>query len=226
MSYLPFAIVIALAVLVLSACTGSRENQGPQGEQGIQGPPGPRGEQGPQGEQGIQGPPGPQGEQGPQGSQAPAGAISEFDIFPELYLDFSIDQACADAIRANYEHRGTTESIAQQRQALDMVLGVRISYMPDELIYDLKSMIERMAYDNTEDALACDGINNALEEFRSLRYSNPIGQWREDALYKYWRYCVLPGDEFQLFNQSYAYHEESCDTLLSWMPESWKPIWP
>ncbi len=163
---------------------------------------------------------------GPPGPQARPSGISEFDIYPELHLDYAIDQACADAIRANYEHTGTTESIAQQRQALDMVLGVSISYMPDELIEALRSMIGRMQYDSSADEYACDRIDNALEDFRRLRYSNPMGQWREDALHDYWRYCVFPGDDFRLFNQSYSYHEESSNALLSWMPESWKPTWP
>jgi len=56
---------------------GADGAQGPQGDQGIQGPAGADGAQGPQGDQGIQGPAGADGAQGPQGEQGiqgPAGA--------------------------------------------------------------------------------------------------------------------------------------------------------
>ena len=31
------------------------------------------------------------------------GDVTELDIFPELRLDYTVDKACADSIRANYE---------------------------------------------------------------------------------------------------------------------------
>lgn len=51
----------AIAVALLTACSGSRGDAGPAGPQGPTGPQGPQGAQGPQGDAGPQGPQGPPG---------------------------------------------------------------------------------------------------------------------------------------------------------------------
>ena len=216
----------------LAGESGPPGERGPQGEQGVagnQGPqgspgePGPHGEPGAQGEPGQVGPQGPRGEMGPRGEAGPPGLpgdVTELDIFPELRLDYTVDKACADSIRANYEFGGTTEEIAQQRQALEIVLGLPTRYMPDYQNSRLRSMIDRLRYDN--DSQICDRSKDALEAFYRLRDSNPLGEWREDALRDYWS-CTYPGEGFRLLNDGYSYDDDECNSLLRWMPESWKP---
>ncbi len=212
--------------------SGPPGERGPQGEQGVagnQGPqgspgaPGPRGEPGAQGEPGQVGPQGPQGEMGPRGEAGLPGLpgdLTELDIFPELRLDYTVDKACADSIRANYEFGGTTEEIAQQRQALEIVLGLPTRYMSEYQNSRLRSIMDRLRYDH--DSQVCDRSEDALEAFRRLRYSNPMGKWWEDALHVYWG-CTYPGEGFRLLNDGYSYDEDRCQALLRWMPESWKP---
>ena len=159
----------------------------------------------------------PRGEAGPTGLP---GDLTELDIFPELRLDYTVDKACADSIRANYEFGGTTEEIAQQRRALEIVLGLPTRYMSEYQHSRLRSMMDRLQYDH--DSQVCDRSEDALEAFRGLRDSNPMGKWWEDALHVYWS-CTYPGEGFRLLNDGYSYDEDTCNSLLSWMPESWKP---
>src|SRR5438477_8831432 len=63
--------IIALATLLLVACSGP---QGPQGQAGPPGEKGAKGDQGPPGPKGDQGPPGPKGDQGPPGPAGSAGS--------------------------------------------------------------------------------------------------------------------------------------------------------
>ena len=160
---------------------------------------------------------GPRGEAGPPGLP---GDLTELDIFPELRLDYTVDKACADSIRANYEFGGTTEEIAQQRQALEIVLGLPTRYMSEYQNSRLRSIMDRLRYDH--DSQVCDRSEDALEAFRRLRYSNPMGKWWEDALHVYWG-CTYPGEGLRLLNDGYSYDEDRCQALLRWMPESWKP---
>ena len=148
------------------------------------------------------------GEAGPPGLP---GDLTELDIFPELRLDYTVDKACADSIRANYEFGGTTEEIAQQRQALEIVLGLPTRYMSEYQNSRLRSMMDRLRYDN--DSQICDRSEDALEVFRRLRYSNPMGTLWEDALHVYWG-CTYPGEGFRLLNGGYSYDDDECNSLL------------
>ena len=150
---------------------------------------------------------------GPPGE---AGDLTELDIFPELRLDYTIDKACADSILANYSYSGTVERINQQREVLEILLALPTRYMDDDHIYELTSIM-----DNNSD---CNRSRVALETFRRVRNSNPMGQWREDTLEYYWP-CTYPGEGFRLLNDGNynSRSEGACNTLLSWMPESWKP---
>jgi hypothetical protein len=159
---------------------------------------------------------GPRGEAGLPGLP---GDLTELDIFPELRLDYTVDKACADSICANYEFGGTTEEIAQQRQALEIVLGLPTRYMSEYQNSRLRSIMGRLRYDDSQ---VCDRSEDALEAFRRLRYSNPMGKRWEDALHVYWG-CTYPGEGFRLLNDGYSYDEDRCQALLRWMPESWKP---
>jgi Collagen triple helix repeat (20 copies) len=70
------AVGMALAALLLAACSGPQGPQGqagPPGEKGVAGPVGPAG---PNGDQGPQGPVGPKGDEGPQGPVGPPGSAA------------------------------------------------------------------------------------------------------------------------------------------------------
>ena len=154
-------LLIMLLSLLVAACTGPQGEQGPPGPQdqrggppgpqGVPGPQGPPGEQGPQGNAGEPGPQGPRGAPGVQGPRGepgppgPAGDLTELDIFPELRLDYTMDKACADSIRSNYSFSGTVEEIRQQREALDILLGLPTRFMTYNHISRLSSMIDQEA---------------------------------------------------------------------------------
>jgi len=72
-SLLAFGVLLASAVLSLSACEGAQGLTGPQGPMGPVGAPGPKGDQGIQGVPGEQGTKGDQGLQGPKGEVGPQG---------------------------------------------------------------------------------------------------------------------------------------------------------
>ena len=230
MLYRTLPLLVILATLLIAACTEPQVEQGtpgpqgppgPLGEQGIQGPQGPQGEPGPRGPRGEPGPQGEPGQAGAQEPQVPPGFVSELGIYPELHLDFTIDEACADAIRDTYEYSGTEEAIKAEREALDILLGLPTRYMTDEQIWRLQSRMQN--YVPRLDSEVCISSWSALEVFQRLRYENPMGRWRGEVLQDYWRYCGLLGKEVSLLTDSYSYHEDACNSLLSWMPESWRP---
>ena len=226
MRYRTVPLLVILATLLIAACTESQVEQGPPGPPGPQGPQGERGIQGPQGQQGEPGPRGPRGELGQAGAQepqVPPGFVSELDIYPELHLDFTIDEACADAIRDTYEYSGTEESIKTEREALDILLSLPTRYMTYQHIGSLQNRMQN--YVPRLDSEVWISSWDALEVFQRLRYENPMGQWRAEVLQDYWRYCGLLGKEVSLLTDSYSYDEEACNALLSWMPESWRPTW-
>lgn len=79
------SVIYVFIFAAITSCSKDDGEQGPQGEQGIQG------EQGPQGEQGVQGEQGPQGEQGEQGEQGPQGEQGEPGTANVMYSEW-IDQ--------------------------------------------------------------------------------------------------------------------------------------
>ena len=221
-------LLLMLAALILSmvACGGPAGDVGPQGPRGIPGedgatgpvgPQGPRGSQGPQGEQGDTGPLGPQGNRGPAG---PMGDST--DVWPELHLDFTIDDACAEAIRASTEYSGTVEAIQKQRDELDILLGLPARFMSRWQIGRLKYIIERINRGN-EERSPCARNVLALYLFKDVRYQNPMGQWRSEVLHHYWK-CEYPYSRWLADGQ--GLEEAQCGALRQWLPESWIPPTP
>ena len=204
-------IVLTLFIAACGAGTGSQGETGPQGPQGETSPQGPQGETGPQGPQGPQGetgPQGPQGETGPQGDSA--------DVWPELRLDFVIDQSCADNIREVIEYRGTTAEIQEEKESVDVLLGASVRFMSNSHIERIRSLMSHVA----ESSSMCKGSRQALDLFRNVRDNNPMGRWRAETLKGYWE-CEYPGDQWlAIGNQR---DEESCESLWEWLPERWVP---
>ena len=216
-------IVLTLFIAACGAGTGSQGETGPQGPQGPQGetgPQGPQGETGPQrlqGEtspQGLQGETGPQGLQGETGPQGPQGDSA--DVWPELRLDFVIDQSCADNIREVIEYRGTTAEIQEEKESVDVLLGASVRFMSNSHIERIRSLMSHVA----ESSSMCKGSRQALDLFRNVRDNNPMGRWRAETLEGYWE-CEYPGDQWlAIGNQR---DEESCESLWEWLPERWVP---
>ncbi len=247
-----------LVILSVVACTGPAGPPGPAGPQGESGDAGPQGERGPQGEpgpQGVRGFPGTQGEQGSQGEAGASGllgGLTEQELFPELRLDHTIDEDCADIVRSSYEYRGTAEEIEQERKALDFLLDLPTRYMTDNHIDRLRTRMRNIQQ--------CDSSEVALGAFHEVRRDNPMSQWRVWVLGMYWRDCTFP-NEVRLLDDSYPGYptplaatavptvaptstlrpvggltqvptvaptsdhmrNEGRCALLSWMPESWRP---
>ena len=204
-------IVLTLFIAACGAGTGSQGETGPQGPQGETGPQGPQGEAGPQGPQGEAGPQGPQGEAGPQGSQGDSA-----DVWPELRLDFVIDQSCADNIREVIEYRGTTAEIQEEKESVDVLLGASVRFMSNSHIERIRSLMSHVA----ESSSMCKGSRQALDLFRNVRDNNPMGRWRAETLEGYWE-CEYPRDQWlAIGNQR---DEESCESLWQWLPERWVP---
>jgi hypothetical protein len=195
-------IVLTLFIAACGAGTGSQGETGPQGPQGETSPQGPQGETGPQGPQGEAGP------QGPQGDSA--------DVWPELRLDFVIDQSCADNIREVIEYRGTTAEIQEEKESVDVLLGASVRFMSNSHIERIRSLMSHVA----ESSSMCKGSRQALDLFRNVRDNNPMGRWRAETLKGYWE-CEYPGDQWlAIGNQR---DEESCESLWEWLPERWVP---
>ena len=213
-------IVLTLFIAACGAGTGSQGETGPQGPQGETGPQGPQGEAGPQGPQGEAGPQGPQGEAGPQGPQGEAGPQGpqgdSADVWPELRLDFVIDQSCADNIREVIEYRGTTAEIQEEKESVDVLLGASVRFMSNSHIERIRSLMSHVA----ESSSMCKGSRQALDLFRNVRDNNPMGRWRAETLEGYWE-CEYPRDQWlAIGNQR---DEESCESLWQWLPERWVP---
>ena len=210
-------IVLTLFIAACGAGTGSQGETGPQGPQGETSPQGPQGETGPQGPQGETGPQGPQGETGPQGPQGETGPQGDSaDVWPELRLDFVIDQSCADNIREVIEYRGTTAEIQEEKESVDVLLGASVRFMSNSHIERIRSLMSHVA----ESSSMCKGSRQALDLFRNVRDNNPMGRWRAETLKGYWE-CEYPGDQWlAIGNQR---DEESCESLWEWLPERWVP---
>jgi len=71
---------MALAALLLVACSGPQGPQGQAGAPGEKGVAGPAGPAGPEGDQGPAGPMGPKGDEGPQGPAGPPGPAGSADF--------------------------------------------------------------------------------------------------------------------------------------------------
>ena len=211
-------LLIGLSMLLL-AC------RGPQGEPGPQGPPGEPGTEGALGDQGVS------GEQGPPGSVGEA--VARETVFPELTLDFSIEQSCAAAIEESTEYSGTTQEIEQQRRQWTSVIRTPMRYLTDEHLYDIGSAMDRLrerdigtpTTSSSYSYGACTDERARLNAFMEVRGSNPMGVWREHTLTEYYRACSVK-----------AWHTPSgtpvpssidrCAHLLEWVPTDWLPVDP
>ena len=160
---------------------------------------------------------------GPQGNRGPAGPMGDStDVWPELHLDFTIDDACAEAIRASTEYSGTVEAIQKQRDELDILLGLPARFMSRWQIGRLKYIIERINRGN-EERSPCARNVLALYLFKDVRYQNPMGQWRSEVLHHYWK-CEYPYSRWLADGQ--GLEEAQCGALRQWLPESWIPPTP
>ena len=199
--------------------------KGPQGEPGPQGPQGPPGEPGVQGELGEPGAPGEQGLPGSTGE-----AIAMEAVFPELVLDFSIGQSCAEAIEESTEYSGTTQEIEQQRRQWTSVIQTPMQYLTDEHLYTIESAIDWLRERDTGTPTsysygACTDEKARLDAFRSVRDSNPMGEWREQTLREYYSECSVEA----WYTSSGTPVPESidrCAHLLEWVPADWLPVDP
>ncbi len=229
------SLVWAMATVVLLSfgCEGPPGPPGVQGIPGPQGEAGMRGEPGQQGPAGLQGPTGPPGSPGPQGEQGTEGAKGAYgpegypgeatDIWPELRLDFTIDQACSERILASVEYSGTAQEIDEEREHLNILLGIHVRFMSGEQSYRIQSAMQQVEYmsrENNEARNPCELSYEALTSFVRVRDNNPMGRWRSEVLGRYWR-CEYPGSNW-LTGGSQS-NEEECGTLRWWLPESWIP---
>ena len=221
------AIAALALVFVLSAC-GSRSvgPTGPVGPTGSAGSPGATGPEGPAGPTGPEGPTGPVGPPGPlvpTGSAGPSGessAVSEIEMWPELRIDVTISQRCADRIRAIVEYQGTATAVERQRKRLDFLLVQPTRYMSNRHIERIRNWMEQVANDGP----VCDEQHEELRLFWRARDHNPMGTWRERALRAYWS-CAYPDDDVlggdysgDLWNNA-----EDCAAVERWIPPSWIP---
>ena len=152
------------------------------------------------------------------GSQGPPGDST--DIWPELRLDFKIDEACSDAIRESIEYSGTTDEIEREKESVDILLSLPTRFMSDRQIDRLQYLID-VARNNSEQQLRCSRQSEeALDSFDSVRERNPMGSWRADVLQQYWS-CEYPYDWWLAYRS--IPREGECESLMQWMPESWAP---
>ena len=203
---IPFSI---LFVLLTVACDAGQDVQGPQGSEGSEGSAGPPGPAGPQG------PAGPPGQQGPPGEST--------DVWPELHLDFTIDEACAARIHAVVEYSGTAEEIGREREHLDILLGIParfISRAHTDRLWSMMNQVEYRSQENDEARSPCTRSAEALALFEEVRQRNPMGQWRSEVLHRYWT-CAYPGSRWLAGGDQP--NEGECRELLRWLPESWVP---
>ena len=158
---------------------GRQDLRGPAGADGLAGPPGPAGADGLAGPPGSAGPPGPAGPSG-----------GDVEIWPELRIDVTVPQGCADRIRGIVEYQGTAADIKRQRERLDLLLAQPSRYMTNRHIERVIEWTQRVDNEGSE----CDGIGEALDLFRVLRYINPMGKLREAALRSHWSCRYPDGD--------------------------------
>ena len=137
-------IFLLLLMLFVMACS-QQDDMGEIAQQGSQGDRGEVGSQGPSGDRGAmgpQGPPGERGETGPQGPPGPPGMSD--DLWPELSLDFTIEETCAVAIHSNVEYRGTVKEIEKEREGLTILLGLPFRFMSSGQSGILRSAMGQM----------------------------------------------------------------------------------
>ena len=197
--------------------TGLPGPQGPAGATGVPGQPGHTGVPGPQGPAGATGVPGPQGHAGATGVPGPQGPSGNtMDIYPELHLDFTLDEVCASRIRDNIEYSGTSAEIEEQKNSANFLLALPTRYMSYSHISLIRDRINYLP----NETRVCDRSYEALESFQEVRERNPMGRWRASALEAYWR-CQFPGDRW-LANSS-SLNDDECASLMRWLPVSWIP---
>ena len=198
MRVLVFVVLLAVA---LAGCTGAPGPQGPPG------PPGPAGERGLQGEQGIQ---------GPDGSAISVDALA---VWPELALDFSFGERCADHILANVEYYGTQQEIDVERRRWESRLSLPVRYLGSRDVGALRSRLDRS--DSAPLSYPCRSEARSLDSFYQVRYDNPMGSWRANVLERYW-WCHWTDQRGDLSDHDAL----SCRSLMEWIPEDWVPQSP
>ena len=207
-------IFLLLLMLFVMACS-QQDDMGEIAQQGFQGD---RGAMGPQG------PPGERGETGPQGPPGSPGMSD--DLWPELSLDFTIEETCAVAIHSNVEYRGTVKEIEKEREGLTILLGLPFRFMSsgqsETLGWAMGQMRTRAEQEKSSNP--CERSGEALESFEKVRRSNPMGQWRAKVLELYWD-CQYPGDQWLARGSSSDLDKEECSQLRRWLPDSWIPGW-
>ena len=204
------------AVFLLLGCTGPQGPPGPPGSAGSAGMPGALGEQGAPGEQGPLGPPGE--------------AVARETVFPEMVLDFSIEQPCAAAIEASTEYRGTTQEIEQERRQWDSVLRTSMRYLTDNHLNTIGSAMDRLGQRDVGTPTsysygACTDEKARLDAFMEVRRRNPMGVWREQTLREYYRECSVEA-WYTPSGTPVPSSIDRCARLLEWVPADWLPVDP
>ncbi len=217
------AICAIFLFLVAMGCTGPVGPEGPAGERGPQGPMGEQGPQGPAGEAGAQGPTGESGSQGPAGDTGSLDDLTLLDIWPELSLDFTIAPSCKDYILDYVEYRGTEDEITRDRERWESWLSRPARFVHQDGIWSIRNAIEHAnnINDRNYDEGPCAQDYTRLGFFSEIRASNPLGQWREYALARYWSCRQTP--YVQPNGTPDIYHIRECAALEAWLPESWIP---
>ena len=201
-------------LLVAMGCEGPAGPQGPMGE---------RGPQGPAGEAGAKGPAGEAGEQGPSGEAVLSSEVTPLDIWPELSLDFTIAPSCKDYILDYVEYQGTEDEITRDRERWESWLSRSARFINRSGIETIRNAIEHANYvnDRHHDEGPCAQDYMRLGLFDEVRAGNPMGQWREYALARYWNCRQTP--YVQPNGTPDVYHIRECAALEAWLPENWIP---
>lgn len=149
--------------------------------------------------------------------------LAPSDIWPELSLDFTIDPSCKDYILGYIEYRGTEDEIARDRERWESWLSRPVRFIHENgirAIYDAIGHANNINdLDHDEGPCAQDYIRLGL--FNEIRASNPMGQWRDYALARYWNCRQTP--YVQPNGTPDIYHIRECAALEAWLPESWIP---
>ena len=149
-------------------------------------------------------------------SFASCNSTDSMDVYPELHLDFTLDEVCASIIGDNMEFSGTSAEIEEQENSVSFLLALPTRYMSYSHISLIKDRINYLPRETGE----CGRSYVALQSFQQVRNGNPMGRWRASNLGTYWS-CQFPGDRWLANGDSPSIDE--CDALMRWLPASWIP---